>query len=917
MPLSWNEIKQRAIAFSKEWETETSEKSESQSFWNDFFNVFGISRRRVGSFELPIKKADNKQGFIDLLWKGIILVEHKSRGKDLDKATQQAKDYFPNLKEHELPKYILVSDFQKFRLYDLDTNETKEFELKDFVNHVHLFGFIAGYEKRVYKDEDPVNIAAAELMGELHDRLKEIGYTGHDLEVYLVRLLFCMFADDTGIFDTKGIFWEYIDLHTKEDGSDLAMHIASIFHILNTSKEKRLKNLDENLAQFPYVNGKLFEEPLQPAAFDKQMREILLKACAFDWGKISPAIFGSMFQAVMNQTERRNLGAHYTSEKNIQKLIKPLFLDDLYTEFEKAKGSKGKLETLHKKIANLHFLDPACGCGNFLIITYRELRDLEILILLELNKTGQLVTDISSIIQVDVDQFAGIEYDEFAVRVAEVAMWLIDHQMNLKVSNEFGQYFVRLPLKKSAKIVHGNSLQIDWESVVAKEKLNFILGNPPFVGKTYQDSQQKSDMQSVFGNVKSSGLLDYVTAWYIRASQTIQNTDIRCAFVSTNSISQGEQVGILWQELYSTYKIKIHFAHRTFSWKNEAKGNAGVHCVIIGFGFQDIENKRIFDYADIKGEPAVRKVKNINPYLAEGNDLVVLKRINPICSVSQMIYGSKPTDGGNLLLSDEEKIVFLQKEPKAEKFIRKFLGSEEFINGIKRWCLWLVNIQPNELKSMPHVLERIEKVKQMRLESTKIPTQASAQTPSVFTEIRQPNTNYLAIPEVSSERRKYIPIGFLEPTIISSNKIQLVPSATLYLFGILTSEMHMTWMKYVCGRLESRYSYSSTIVYNNYPFPENVSDKQKQKVETAAQKVLDTRAKYPDSSLADLYDPLTMPPDLVKAHQALDKAVDLCYRPQPFVSELNRIEYLFNLYEALSAPLLKVEKKKRVKKKDS
>jgi hypothetical protein len=471
-------------------------------------------------------------------------------------------------------------------------------------------------------------------------------------------------------------------------------------------------------------------------------------------------------------------------------------------------------------------------------------------------------------------------------------------------------------LKKAAKIVHGNSLRIDWGSVVAKEKLNFILGNPPFVGKTYQDSQQKSDMQSVFGDVKSSGLLDYVTAWYIRASQTIQNTEIGCAFVSTNSISQGEQVGILWQELYNTYKIKIHFAHRTFSWKNEAKGNAGVHCVIIGFGLQDIENKRIFDYADIKGEPTERKVKNINPYLAEGNDLVVLKRLNPICNVSQMIYGSKPTDGGNLLLSDEEKIVFLQKEPKAEKFIRKFLGSEEFINGIKRWCLWFVNIQPNELKSMPLVLERIEKVKQMRLASTKLPTKASAQTPFIFTEIRQPDTNYLAVPEVSSERRKYIPIGFLEPTIIASNKIQLVPSATIYLFGLITSEMHMTWVRYVCGRLKNDYSYSSTIVYNNYPFPENISDKQKQKVETAAQTVLDTRAKYPDSSLADLYDPLTMPPDLVKAHQALDKAVDLCYRPQPFVNELNRIEYLFSLYEALSAPLLKVEKKKRTKKKE-
>ena len=917
MPLSWNEIKQRAIAFSKEWETETSEKSESQSFWNDFFNVFGISRRRVGSFELPIKKADNKQGFIDLLWKGIILVEHKSRGKDLDKATQQAKDYFPNLKEHELPKYILVSDFQKFRLYDLDTNETKEFELKDFVNHVHLFGFMAGYEKRVYKDEDPVNIKAAELMGELHDRLKEIGYTGHDLEVYLVRLLFCMFADDTGIFDKEGIFWEYIDLHTKEDGSDLAMHIASIFHILNTSKEKRLKNLDENLAQFPYVNGKLFEEPLQPAAFDKPMREMLLKACAFDWGKISPAIFGSMFQAVMNQTERRNLGAHYTSEKNIQKLIKPLFLDDLYTEFEKAKGSKGKLETLHKKIANLHFLDPACGCGNFLIITYRELRDLEILILLELNKSGQLVTDISSIIQVDVDQFAGIEYDEFAVRVAEVAMWLIDHQMNVKVSNEFGQYFVRLPLKKSAKIVHGNSLRIDWESVVAKEKLNFILGNPPFVGKTYQDSQQKSDMQSVFGNVKSSGLLDYVTAWYIRASQTIQNTDIRCAFVSTNSISQGEQVGILWQELYSNYKIKIHFAHRTFSWKNEAKGNAGVHCIIVGFGLQDIENKKIFDYADIKGEPTERKVRNINPYLAEGNDLVILKKSHPICNVPETIYGNKIVDGGFYLFSDEDKQSFLSQEPQAIKLFRPILSGDEFLNGKNRWVLYLKDVDPSELKKMPKVLERIESVKNYRLESTKLQTREMANFPTLFAEPRQPNSNFLLIPRTSSENRKYIPFGFYSADFIVNDSCIALPNANSYIFGILTSEMHMTWVKYVCGRLESRFRYSNTIVYNNYPFPENVSDKQKQKVETAAQKVLDTRAKYPDSSLADLYDPLTMPPDLVKAHQALDKAVDLCYRPQPFVSELNRIEYLFSLYEALSAPLLKVEKKKRVKKKDS
>jgi hypothetical protein len=915
MPLSWNEIKQRAIAFSKEWENETSEKSESQSFWNEFFNVFGISRRRVGSFELPIKKADNKQGFIDLLWKGTILVEHKSRGKDLDKATQQAKDYFPNLKEHELPKYILVSDFQKFRLYDLDTDVNHEFELKDFVNHVHLFGFMAGYEKRVYKDEDPVNIAAAELMGKLHDRLKEIGYTGHDLEVYLVRLLFCMFADDTGIFN-KGIFWEYIDLHTKEDGSDLAMHIASIFHVLNTPPERRLKNLDENLAQFPYVNGKLFEEMVQPAAFDKQMREMLLEACAFDWGKISPAIFGSMFQAVMNQTERRNLGAHYTSEKNIQKLIKPLFLDDLYVDFEKTKGNRNRLNELHQKIANLHFLDPACGCGNFLIITYRELRDLEILILLELNKSGQLVTDVSAIIQVDVDQFAGIEYDEFAVRVAEVAMWLIDHQMNIKVSNEFGQYFTRLPLEKAAKIVHSNSLRIDWHSVIPKEKLHFILGNPPFVGKQEKSKEQKDDIQSIFAEVKGAGVLDYVAAWYLKAAQFIQKTNIYCAFVSTNSIAQGEQVGILWQELYNNYKIKIHFAHRTFRWSNEAKGNAAVHCVIIGFGLQDVENKRIFNYVDIKGEPTERKVKNINPYLVEGNDLVILKKTKPICDIPEMLYGNKIVDGGFYLFNDDEKQDFISKEPESVKFFRPILSGEEFLNGKNRWVLYLRDILPSEIKKLPKILERIEAVKKYRLESPKSQTRDMANLPTLFAEPRQPNSDFLLVPRTSSETRKYIPFSFYSKDFIVNDSCIALPNATIYHFGILTSEMHMAWVRYVCGRLKSDFRYSNTIVYNNYPFPETANDKQKQKVETAAQAVLDTRAKYRDSSLADLYDPLTMPPDLVKAHQTLDKAVDLCYRPQPFVSELNRIEYLFSLYESLSAPLLKVEKKKRVKKKD-
>ncbi len=915
MPLSWNEIKNRAIAFQKEWQGETSEKAESQSFWNEFFHVFGISRRRVASFEQPIKKADNKQGFIDLLWKGTILVEHKSKGKDLEKATQQAKDYFPNLKEHELPRYILVSDFQRFKLYDLDSGNQWEFELSNFVDNVHLFDFIAGYEKRVYKDEDPVNLQAAELMGKLHDCLKEIGYMGHNLEVYLVRLLFCLFADDTGIFN-KGIFWEYIDLHTKEDGSDLAMHIAYIFQVLNTPEEKRLKNLDENLTQFPYINGKLFEESLPLAAFDSKMRVMLLEACAFDWGKISPAIFGSMFQSVMNPKERRNLGAHYTSEKNIQKVIKPLFLDDLHREFEKIKGNRTKLLEFHKKIANLYFLDPACGCGNFLIITYRELRDLEILVLQELNKTGQLVTDISTIIQVDVNQFAGIEYDEFAVRVAEVAMWLIDHQMNIKVSNTFGQYFVRLPLKKAAKIVNGNALRIDWEEVISKEKLNFILGNPPFVGAMIMNEQQRNDMAYVFDSEKGIGVLDYVCAWYIKAAQIIHGNRIRVAFVSTNSISQGEQVALLWNILFQKYQLKIHFAHRTFKWSNEAKGNAAVHCIIIGFGSFNITNKILFDYEDIQGESLVIQSNNINPYLVDGSDIIISNRSFPLSNVPLMRFGSMPRDGGNFIFTEPEKEEFLKLEPKAEKWIRPYTGAQEFINGYSRYCLWLIDISPRELKTLPEVIKKVDKVKNFRLKSKAASTRKFAATPTLFCQIAQPETNYLLVPRVSSERRKYIPIGFMNKNVIGNDQVLLIPNANLYLFGILTSEMHMAWVKYVCGRLKSDYRYSKDIVYNNFPFPENITDKQKQTVETCAQTVLDTRVKYPDSSLADLYDPLTMPPDLLKAHQKLDKAVDLCYRHQPFTSELNRIEYLFELYEKLTAPLLPTSKQKPPKRKN-
>lgn len=909
MPISWNEIKTRAISFMNEWKDESRERAEKDSFWNDFFNVFGITRRRIATFEKSVKRLGGKQGYIDLFWKGQILVEHKSKGKDLEEAYEQAKSYFPGLKEEELPKYILISDFENFHLYDLETDGVHKFTINEFLDNIHLFGFIAGYEKREYKDEDPVNIEAAELMGKLHDRLEEVGYVGHDLEVYLVRLLFCLFAEDTNIFE-KGLFYEYIDNNTKEDGTDLAPHLDMLFHVLNTPTNKRLKTLDEALQQFPYVNGQLFAERLQPAAFDSKMREMLLEACGLDWGKISPAIFGSMFQAVMNPKERRNLGAHYTSEKNILKLIKPLFLDGLHQEFEKHKNNKNELAKLQKKLATLQFLDPACGCGNFLIITYRELRRLELEILKKLYG-GQQVFDIGQIVAVDIDQFYGIEYDEFAVRVAEVAMWLIDHQMNMEASKAFGAYFARLPLQKSASITHGNALQTDWKSLISPIELSYIIGNPPFYGKYLQTKEQKEDMKLVFTKVKGAGVLDYVTGWYLKAAQYIKGTTIKVGFVSTNSITQGEQTGILWNEMLNKYKVKIHFAHRTFNWTNEAKGKAAVHCVIIAFANFDTKEKYIYDYEDIKGEPTKIKAKNVNPYLVDAPDITILKRRKPISLVPEISFGSMPNDGGNFLFTDEEKQDFLKIEPKAEPYIRQLLSAREYLNGKKRWCLWLVGIAPSELKNLKKVQERVEAVRKRRAASTRAATQKLAAFPTLFGEVRQPNSDFVLIPRHSSESRKYIPMGFFSKDFIVSDSCLSIKDATLYTFGILMSEMHMTWVKYTCGRIKSDYRYSNELVYNNYPFPKEPSNKNKEKMERAAQKILDVRAKYPKSSLADLYNPLTMPPDLVKAHQALDKAVDLCYRPQPFTNERNRIEFLFNLYEEYTKPLLKPTKKKK------
>lgn len=882
--LSLSEIKSRAIAFANEWKEVTDEEAEGKSFLDAFFNVFNISRKRVASFEKRVKKIDGRDGYIDLLWKGNLLIEQKSTGQNLDKAYKQAKEYFPGLTDDELPSHILVCDFQRLRLYDLENDKQYDFALKELHKKIHLFDFITGFRKKEYKDEDPVNIDAAGLLGELHDALLNSGHSGHPLEVFLVRTLFCMFADDTGIFQPRDQFTWFVENLTRTDGSDVGSQLNFLFQLLNTPENKRQTNLEEDLQKFPYVNGDLYSETLPVPVFDSAMRKLLIKCCQFDWSKISPAIFGSLFQSVMDKTKRRELGAHYTSEKNIMKVVSGLFLDDLKDRFEKNKSNDRKRKELHHEISKLKFLDPACGCGNFLVITYRELRLLELEILKISELKGQQVTSIDHLSLLNVDAFYGFEIEEWPARIAEVAMWLMDHQMNILLSEEFGEYVVRIPLKKSPHIIPCNALRTDWESVVKKEDLSFILGNPPFVGTAYQSEDQKKDVATLFNGVRSFGMLDYVTCWYIQAAQYIQNTKIKVAFVSTNSIAQGEQPGIIWNLLFNMFHIKILFAHQTFKWNNEATGKAAVHVVIVGFANFDSNTKYIYEYENIQSEPHQIIAKNINPYLVAGDDLTIGSISKPICDVPIMQSGSALRDGGFLILSEEERRELEIRYPDVNPFVKRFISGDDFINNKIRWCLWLKKASPTFLRSNKFIQERLEKVKQFRLESPRAGTKKMADYPYLFAEERQPDSDFLLIPKVSSENRKYIPIGYLSNEYIITDNSFFLSGATLFHFGILTSVMHMSWMRRTCGRLKSDYSYSNTIIYNNFPWPQQVPSQKIKNVEEKAKRVLKVREQFPESSLADLYDPLSMPASLVKAHDELDKAVDNCYTTKTFAT---------------------------------
>ena len=944
--LSWNEVRDRAIKFSRRWKETDSERSEKQTFWNEFFDVFGIRRASIASFEENVRNLRGNTSAIDLLWRGKLLVEHKSRGEDLSVAATQAFTYIEDLTREnrwdEIPRFVLVSDFANFVLYDLEPEEQLDlplfagrpiaphhFPLAEFPRHIRAFAFMLGQTRVRLDPEDPANEKAYSRMCGLHDSLVAGGFGGHELERLLCRVLFCLFAEDNLIFQPEA-FTQFVRTQTRPDGSDLAAKLNELFDWLNNPlADGSVADTDWRYV-FRYVNGGLFAERLGFPIFTKAMREALSFCCDFQWAKISPAVFGSLFQGVLEDRARRQQGAHYTSERDIMKVLRSLFLDDLRSEWERLQADRStrrraNIEAFHSKLAGLQFLDPACGCGNFLVLAYRELRALEIDVLKTLyvgrfgdeEKHAQQsfqTHDFSKLVGVNVDQLHGIEYSEWPVRIAEVALWLMDHQMNTEAAGLFGRPFDRLPLKSSPHIVCGNALRVDWNDVLPKEKCSFVMGNPPFVGKKEQNAEQKTDMALVWGEIKGTGVLDYVTAWYRRAAEYTLGTTIRVAFVSTNSISQGEQVGTLWEDLFHRFHLKIHFAHRTFPWMSEAKGKAHVHVVIIGFGAGDSPSKRIYDYAAGEDHVAVTAVANINPYLVAAGDITIRTRTEPINGAPLISYGSmmidkdrKPGDDRGLILTARHRAALLAECPALAPFIRLLYGGEEFINGTERWCLWLVDAPPSLIRQSSLLLARIETVRAFRLQSNRPQTKELAATPTLFGEIRQPSTPYLLIPKVSSENRNYIPIGFLQPEHIASGSALIIPGATHYDFGVLTSVMHNAWVRTVAGRMKSDPQYSSNIVYNNYPWP-NPTPEQRSKVEACAAAVLAAREPHLPprgmGTLADLYDPLTMPPALSKAHADLDRAVERCYRPEPFRSDRERVEHLFRLYEQLTAPLL-------------
>ena len=930
------QLQTAAQNFAAYYKDQTDERREKDTFWNEFFAIFSIDRKNVAHFEYPVKDpADNTQ-FVDIFWEGIFLAEHKSANKNLTKAKEQAERYLQEIgrtKPSALPEYYAVSDFAHFHLYrrvpEEGTENQWQFPLEELPEYITrgVFDFMFGIEAKVRQIQEEANIQAAAAIGRLHDALKEEGiYEEHELRLFITRLLFLFFADDSAVFQRNYLFQDFLE--SCKEADTLGDKLNQLFEFLNTPDQKRSKTQSEKFKGFEYVNGGLFKERLRTFDFTAKQHRALIDCGNFDWRNISPEIFGTLFQSVMDAQERREAGAHYTEASNIDKVINGLFLENLRAEFEAVKALKRdkakKLAAFYQKIQNLQFLDPACGCGNFLIVAYDRIRALEDDIIAEAlkDKAGGLFDSPS--VQCRLKQFHGIEIDEFAVLIARTAMWLKNHQCNIRTQIRFdGEVACHtLPLEDAAEVIHANSLRTPWQAA------DYIFGNPPFIGSTYQTKEQKNDLESICGHIKGYGLLDYVCNWYVKAAGIMaQHPQVQTAFVSTNSICQGQQVEILWGSLLKQ-GIEIHFAHRTFQWTSQAAGKAAVHCIIVGFRQkpQMPSEKNLYDYPDIKGEPQKHAAANINPYLIDAPDLIIAKRSRPVHCEPDMVNGSKPTEGGNLILSTTEKDALIAAEPLAEQYIRPFIGADEFLNGKTRWCLWFQGISDvkrnHDLKQMPKVQARIQAVKTMREASSDKQTQKDAATPWLFQKIRQPSDgNFLIIPRVSSESRRFIPIGYLSYETVVSDLVFTLPNATLYHFGILSSTMHNAFMRTVAGRLKSDYRYSNTVVYNNFPFPESClmpsendrPDPRRTAVETAAQAVLDARGQYrreareaglPEPTLAELYAPDAGYTALDKAHAALDKAVDKAYDYKTGKNtddEAERTAFLFELYRKATA----------------
>ena len=917
MRLTWNEIRLRAARFSREWRGEWGQQGQTQLYYRRFFKVFGLTARQVARFQEPVRLLGEKRGFIDLFWKGVLLVEQKSAGRSLPKAKTQALEYFPGLKNAELPRYLLRSDFRSFELYDLDGGDEIEFQLEDFPQFVERFGFIVGVQKRTFRDQDPVNIEASELARRIYDSLAPARHRGPDLDRLLVRLVFCLFADDTGIFQPRDIFLDYLKARTAADGSDVGSKFIELCQVLNTPEDARPTTLDRDLARFPYVDGDLFRQSIQIPAFDSDTRELLLDACRFDWSTISPAIFGSLLQSVMDGNQRRARGAHYTTEKNILKVIEPLFLDDLRADFakvlkRKGRGRRAALRAFHERLGQFTFFDPACGCGNFLIIAYREVRSLEIEVIRALRACttaeDQRELHAAGLSRIDVNRFHGIEIGAFPARIAETALWMMDRFMNNRLSLEFGETCSRIPPTTSSRIVQGDTLETDWADVLPPERCSYVLGNPPFAGAKLQTAAQRAQVRRVAALGGTGGTLDYVAAWFFKACDYARAGGAKVGFVATNSITQGEQAGQLWPALFKRHGAEISFAHRTFAWGSDARGKAHVHVVILGLDLVPSKRKkRLFSYGQVDREPEETLHRALSPYLFGAGRLrnprvVVREAAKPLNGLPRLRIGSKPIDGGHYIFTAEQRDALLKQEPGAVEFFRPYVGSQEFLSNKNRWILALHSASFSELMRLPRVRARIEAVRAYRLASCSAPTNALAETPTQYHVDVLPSSPFLALPETSSEQREYVPIAWMQPPVVPSNSIRITTRATKPLMALLSSAMHMSWLRHIGGRLKSDYRYSIGLVYNTFPLPvggiESLS-----KLAPLADAVLAARAVHSDEALGDLYDPALMPVNLRRAHQRLDGAVDGLYRRKSFCSDRERAEFLLALYEEHVLPL--------------